>query len=154
MKTLIIPTIVAALLFPIQTLEAKGKKTYGGFKKNYKFSFKVEEIVSSSTTLTGIIKKAKIPRGVPKYRKGEKVKFKILNKGTLKAKKGLRIPFTADGGSSNVYNKTSTGNNPKTDTATVFKGADGKASGAALNFIRVTGKALSLKTYSLTYTLR
>jgi hypothetical protein len=153
MKTLLLPAIAAFFLLPIHSADAKGK-TFGGFKANYKFNLKVEEVISfKSTGIFGKPQKAPIPNGVPKYKKGQKVKFKIGNKGELIAK-GASIPFLSDGGTSNVYNKVSTGTNPKTDTATVYKDADNKASGAALSFIRISGSPFNLTTYTLTYTLR
>jgi len=152
MKKLLLPAIAALLLLPLHNAAAKGK-TYGEFKPNYKFTFKVEEVISAEASLlTGTSKKAKIPKGLPKYKKGQKVKFKIGRKGELIAR-GTKIPFLADGGTSNAYNKVTTGSKPKTDTATVFK-ANGKATGVALYYVRITGKAFSMKTYTLTYTLR
>jgi hypothetical protein len=152
MKTLLIPAIAAIFLLPFHSADAQGK-TFGGFKSNYKFSFKVEEIVSAEVGLTGANTNAPIPKGVPKYKKGQTVKFKIGRKGELIAV-GTKIPFAADAGTSNVYSKVTTGKLPKSDAATVFKDANSKATSVALNFTRVKGIGLSTKTYNLTYTLR
>lgn len=152
MKTLLIPAIASIFFLSFQSAEAKGK-TFGGFKSNYKFALKVEEVISAEAGLTGNNPNARIPKGVPKYKKGQKVKFKIGRKGELIAK-GTKIPFKADGGSSNVYTKVTTGRKPKTDTATVYKDLNNKVTGVAMSFIRVTGSGLDTKTYTLTYTLR
>ena len=148
------PVIAALLLLPLHNAAAQGK-TYGEFKPNYKFSLKVEEVVSAQVAGTflnpGKAKKVKIPKGLPKYKKGQKVRFKIGQKGELIAP-GTKIPFKVDGGSSNVYNKNTKGRYPKTDTAVVYK-ANGKATGAALTFIRISGTPFKLKTYTLVYTL-
>jgi hypothetical protein len=155
MKTFLLPAIIAiAALMPFQQSEAA---KFGGFKSGHKFNLKVEEVISVKTTgLFGKPTKVPIPSGLPKFNKKQKVTFKIGKKGELTAK-GISLPFTTDGGTSNVYNKVVTGTSPKTDTAIIYKGADNKATGAALTFIRVSGSPsnpFDVSTYSLTYTLR
>ncbi len=151
MKTVLLPLIIAAAaILPCQQAEAA---KFGGFKPGYNFTLKVEEVISSKVTGFGTPQKAKIPSGLPKYKKGQKVTFKIGRKGILIAK-DLAIPFTADAGTSNVYNKVITGSAPKTDTATVYKDGKNKAIGAAITYVRISGSAFNLSTYSLTYTLR
>lgn len=155
MKRILIPSIFAALVLPLSASDSDHHgDDYGGLDPGTRFKFTVEEIESSMISgEEDESKKAKIPKGLPKFKIGQQVRFKIGNKGHL-ITKGARIPFRTDGGVSNIYRRVTTGKKPKTDTATVSKDADGHASGVDLNFIRISGKALSMKTYSLSYTLR
>lgn len=153
MKSFLLPAIIAvAALLPLQQSEAA---KFGGFKNGKKFTLKVEEVISTKTTgFFGTPSKAPIPNGLPKFKKNQKVPFKIGKKGQLTAK-GLSIAFTTDGGTSNVYNnQTTTASGSKTDTGIVYKDSKGQPSGVALTFIRITGAPFNLSTYSLTYTLR
>lgn len=154
MKNLLVSAIVAAAsLLPFHNAEAQGM-SFGGFEPNYKFTFTVQDVVSIKTQ--GALApptKAPIPRGLPKYKKGQKVKFKIGNKGQIIAK-GMNIPFSADRPTANVYTRVTTGLKAKTDTCTIAKSSNNKATAATIAFLRYSGSPFNMTTYSLTYTLR
>ena len=150
MKNIIIHMIaVCAVLMPMQQVDAK---TYGGFKKGQKFKMYVHEIIKSKAVGTKISKKASIPKGVPKYKKGKKVKFKIGKKGQITAK-GLSIPFNSDGGSANIYSRIKTGTTTKAYTAEVFKNAKGKPSGVVLAFVVSKYAGFQTTTTTVSYIL-
>lgn len=153
MKTILLPVAIAVTsLFSLPSVEAQ-EKSFGGFKPNYKFTLRVQNVVSiKSQGLVVQPVKAPIPKGLPKYKKGQKVKFKIGNKGELIAK-GTNLPFSADAGSANVYTTVTTGKNAKTYTGTIAKSKN-KATAATLAYLQYSGSPFSMKTYSLTYTLR
>lgn len=153
MTKFILPALVGALLLPFASVEAK---TYGGFKPGKTFSFKVKEIISSQAVgLGGVAKKAPIPNSVPKFKKGQKVKFTITAKGGLQAK-GLNIPFKSDGGTSNVYTKTTRkGLKLSNDSAIVYKGAKNKPTAVALSFVRTdSSNPMQPKVNTVNYTLK
>lgn len=154
MSKFILPALViSAMLLPISTAEAK---KFGGFKPGLKFSAKVKEVISVQTKgLGGIEKKAKIPSSVPKLKKGQKVKFKIIKKGALKGQKGIKIPFQADGGTSNTYSKTKRkGLKVSNDTALVYKNAKNKPQGVAFTFVRTdSSNPQQPKVNTVTYVL-
>ena len=137
MSKFILPALlVSAIMLPFSAVQAKD---YGGFKPGLKFKYKVSEVISVATVgLGGVEKKAKIPKNIPKFKKGAKVKFKILKNGALKGPKGINIPFKGDGGSANTYNKLKRkGLKISNDTASVYKNLDNKPTeGVALSFVR------------------
>jgi hypothetical protein len=150
MKTLILTAIGALILFPVHNAAAQGK-TYGDFKPNYKFPLKVVEVVSVEVSpVNPAGKKVKVPKGLPKYQKGQKVRFKIGRKGELIAP-GAKIPFLTHGGLSNSYSRIVMGINSKTDTAIVFKNSNNEADNATLTFNRTSGFGPEMKSYTLTY---
>ena len=152
MKALILPTLVAAMaLLPFQQSEAA---KFGGFNVGYKFTLKVDKVVSTKVSFgswTPI--NAPIPSGVPKYSKGNKIAFEIVSKGALKTSK-FSIPYSSDGGTSNVYSRVILGGSPKTDTAIIYKSSTNKAISGSLTFLRYSGSAFNLTTNSVTYTLK
>jgi hypothetical protein len=137
---------------PLSQAEA-ATKNFGGFKPGKTFTFTVREIVSIKAVGFAKPVKAPIPAGVPKLKKGQKVKFTIGKKGELTAK-GISIPFKADGGSANVYSFIKTGASPATNTAQVFKTPAGKPTNVALSFIRAKYAGFSTTTNTVTYTLK
>ena len=152
MKQLLLKAIAcSALLLPLGTLEAKGT----GFKPGKTFTFTVETRLSTQASLSGN-KSVPVPKDVPKYAVGQKVKFTIGPKGELTAKNGLNIPYKADGGSAFVYTNasTATAKKGKINTGQVFKNSKKVPYGVALQFIRRSGSGLSTKTTTVTYTLR
>lgn len=155
MSKFILPAlIISALLLPFSTAEAK---KFGGFKTGLKFKYKVSEVISVATVgLGGVEKKAPIPKSIPKLKKGQKVKFKIVKKGALKGPKGIKIPFSGDGGSANVYTVTKRkGAKVSNDTASVYKNLKNKPyKGVALSFVRTdNSNPLKPKVNTVTYIL-
>lgn len=143
--------MISVFLLPFHSAEAQ-EETYGGFKPDYKFSFKVQEIVSAEVSLTGANPDAPIPKGVPKFKKGQTVKFKIGQKGELIAL-GAKLSFLADAGTSNLYSDAPP-RAPKSDVVTIYKDSENKATSVAITITRAKIIGPSFKTYNLTYTLR
>ena len=113
MKQLLLQTIACcAILLPFSQVEAK---TFGEFKPGKAFTLTVDQVISVKTVGFTYNTKAAIPAGVPKFKKGQKVKFKIGKKGQLTAK-GLSIPYKSDAGTSNTYFVVTTGTSSKADT--------------------------------------
>lgn len=152
MKLFLLPAMVAAFaVLPIQKSEAA---KFGEFKVGYKFKLKVDQVISTKAVGFQITPtKAPIPKSIPKYAKGNVIAFQVVSKGALKTSK-FSIPFSNDGGTSNVYNRISLGGNAKTDTAIIYKSSAGKATAGSLVFLRYSGSAFNLTTNSVTYTLK
>ena len=154
-KFFLIRTVVAALLLPILSTEASAKK-YGDFKPGYTFTLRVEKVSSVEATGipgSGTTKKVGIPDGLPKFRKGQKVRFRIGSRGQL-IFKGAKIPFLEDVGYSNLYRRTKPMSLAATDDGQVIKTKKNKAEAVFLNFTRRSGGPGRTVTYSLSYTLR
>ena len=160
MKTLITALILACgIALPATHLAAApaskttaqfAKKTYGGFKPGKKFSFKVTEVVATKQKLGGGPTKTSIPKGIPKFKKGKKVKFTIGKKGELKMP-GYSIKFEADGGTSNAYVNKPKGSAPQGDAAIVFKDSNGKPTTVALTFFKAQGSGFNTTIYQIFY---
>ena len=157
MRTLIIKTIACcAALLPFTQVQAApaGKKLYGDFGAGKKFSFTVTDVTVAKASLTGGTVKAKVPSGVPNFKKGQKVKFTIGGKGQLTGP-GFSIPFVSGSGVSNAYaDKVKKGSTQLPDIGIVYKnGTTLRPEGVALTFLKVTGSGFSTTTYSVNYTL-
>ncbi|MES2440726.1 MAG: hypothetical protein V4584_16790 [Verrucomicrobiota bacterium] len=162
MKTLLTALVIAAgALLPAAQVQAApvGKttqfaaKSFGGFAPGKKFTFIVGEVVSAKATLGGVNKKTPVPKGIPKFKKGQKVKFAIGSKGELKGP-GFAIKFETDGGTANVYvNKPKKATTLQADTATVYKDSANQPVGVALSFFKSTGTGFKTTVYSVYYTL-
>lgn len=159
MKTLLIKTLAgAALLLPFSQVQAAGAgKTFGGFKPKQTFSLKVAG-VSSSKTVQGIVSKAPIPAGIPKFKVNQSVKFTIGAKGQLTGP-GFSIPFYAAGASAAVNNYTNVtqGSKESPMIAQVFKSVETVNAGAPTNvsmiFSKYTVKGRTVTVNSVTYSL-
>lgn len=147
-KQLIQLLAVAAVMLPLQQATAKN---YGGFKPGLRFSFFVNEVITSKSVGTRVVKKAKIPNGVPKFRVNQRVKFRIGKRGQLLAKR-VNIPFKSDGGSANLYNIVKTGKVTKASTGEVFKNSRKRPSAAALHYVINKYAGFQTTTESVAYT--
>ena len=148
MKKLLLQMIVCgAALLPFSQIQAA---TYGGWAPGKKFTFTVKEKESASLTLGGKPKMVAVPAGVPNFKKGQKVVFKIGSKGQLTAP-GMSLPFKSDAGSANVYYIEPSRSHPQADIGQVFKDSTGKPNSVALSFFRV--KPGTFTTTTVVYTL-
>lgn len=154
MKKLLLKTIMlCAVLLPLSQVQAAGApgKLYGGFAVGKKFKFTVTEVISAQASLTGVNKKVPVPNGIPKFKKGQTVKFKIAGKGQLSGP-GLLLPFKADGGTSNTYMTVATAKNPKANVGIVYKNGS-KPTGVFLGFTKTSGSGFGTKVTTVNYTL-
>ena len=152
MKQLLLQTIACcAVLLPLSKADAK---TFGGFKAGKTFTMTVEEKISGQVDLTGrVLKKTPVPAGIPDYKKGQKVKFKIGKKGQLTGPDGLSLPFKQDAGTANVYFIPPSRTNPSGDIGQVYKNSAGKPTATALTFFKVKISGFVPTTYTVVYTL-
>ena len=76
-------------------------KTYGGFSAGDKFTLKVYDAYCRKSSISGggLVP---IPSGIPKFKIGQKVKFKIGNKGQLTGP-GFSVIFENSDGYSSYY---------------------------------------------------
>lgn len=162
MKSLFTSLIIATgALLPITQVQAApaskdisfAAKTFGDFAPGKKFSLKVVEVISSKATVTGVVKKSAVPAGIPKFKKGQTVKFTIGSKGELKGP-GFAIKFKAGSSTSNAYlNQPKKGSVVQGDIGLVFKSPAPQPSGAALTFFKTAGSGLKTVVHSVNYVL-
>jgi hypothetical protein len=130
------------------------KKNYGGLNPGRKFVFKVEEAIIAKASLGSSKRIKKAPKGIPNYKKGKKIKFKIGKKGELIGP-GFKMKLEKGGISavSNVYTSGISKKSPSTQpsAAIVYKNAKGKPVAVALNFYKVDIKGFQTTTYSVFY---
>ncbi|MES2475916.1 MAG: hypothetical protein V4640_09050 [Verrucomicrobiota bacterium] len=129
-------------------------KSIGGFPTGKKFTLKVEEAIFAKASLTGSGPLKKAPAGLPNYKKGQSIKFKIGNKGELIGP-GFNMKLKDSSDVSNVY---TSGINKKLPTsqpnvAIVYKDSKGKAIGVALSFYKFNIKGFQTTTYTAFYSL-
>ncbi len=132
----------------------KEKKNYGGLNPGKKFSFNVEEAIIAKASLTGSKRIKTAPKGIPNYKEGNKVKFKIGKKGELIGP-GFKMKLLKGGVSaiSNSYSSVAknNGSTVSPNVATVYKNAKGKPIAVALTFYKIEIKGYQTATYSATY---
>lgn len=154
MRKLLLKTIMlCAVLLPLSQVQAAGApgKLYGGFAAGKKFKFTVTEVISAQASLTGGTKKVPVPNGIPKFKKGQTVKFKIAGKGQLSGP-GFLLPYKADGGTANTYMTVVTARKPSANVGIVYKSGS-QPTGAALTFVKTTGSGFGTKVTNVNYIL-
>lgn len=104
MKILLVRALaLLAAIVPLHLAEAAPKPppVFGGWSPGKTFTMRVTD-VSSYTNQGGSNVAVPVPKGAPVFTLGQEVTFKIGKKGELTAP-GVKIAFSADGGSANVY---------------------------------------------------
>ena len=155
MKTFLLKLAVcSAVLLPLSQAEAAGpvSKLFGGFAPGKKFTLTVTKV--ECTKLENFVsKKAAIPSGVTKFKKGQKVKFAIGKKGQLTAP-GINLSFVEDNGPSNNYIDR-TNKNFNADEADVYKDTANNGVGAELFLYKENHGGLGTipVVYSIRYSL-
>lgn len=151
MKNLILQVIVCAgALLPLSQIQAA---TYGGFAPGKTFTFTVKSVSSSKTVGTKVTANVPVPTGIPKFAKGQKVKFTIGSKGQLTGP-GFSIPFKADAGTANNYVTVPTATKPSADSAIVFKSTAKVPTAASLHFFKVSISGFTATTNAVVYILQ
>lgn len=144
--------LITALL-PLQLTAdtSKPPAIFGQFEVGKTFTLRVNTRSAAANVNGQIVNPAPIPKKVPDYAIGQLVTFTIGKKGELIAP-GLKLGFTADGGTSNNYmGKVKPGNTP---TAIVYKNpTTGEPIGAALYFISTKGGRSGVSVTQVSYTL-
>lgn len=146
--------VCCGALFPLTQVQAAGpaNKTFGGLAVGKTFTLKVKSRISTATTFTGQ-KTVPVPVGIPDYKQGEKITFKIGTKGELTAKDGLSLPYKSSAARSVDYYKLGTLSNPQGDSGLILKNSKGKPDTMNLLFGKLVTSGLNLTTYSVNYQL-
>ena len=156
MKTLLKLSFCVVALLPFTQVQAGpgAGKLYGDFAAGKQFTLTVTDVTVGKASLSGGTVSAKVPSGVPNFKEGNKVKFKIGKKGELTGK-GFSIAFVTGSGVSNAYaDKVKSGSFTLPDIAIVYKNSTTlQPEGVALTFLKVTGSGFNTTTYTVTYTL-
>jgi len=136
-KLFVCALALLATLVPLQLADAAPRPApvFGGWSPGKTFTLRVTD-VASYTNQGGTNIAVPIPKGAPVFTLGQQVTFKIGKKGELIAP-GMKIAFSADGGSANVYvGKPKRGAAPP--AASVFKSiSTGEPLNANLDFVVV-----------------
>ena len=126
MKTLLLPLLVCtASLLPVAQSHAveSASPSFGGFTPGLKFTFKVTK--AECTKLEKFVStKSTIPKGVPKFRKNQKVSFTIGKQGQLTGP-GILFTYQSASQPSNSYVHRAASNTNE-DEITIYKDSLGK----------------------------
>ena len=164
MKALLLHGLaLCAMLAPLNAAEVKKKPKppanpvlYGGWAPGKTFTYTVSSVTAAAKGMTGDPYPVPVPKGIPSYTVGEQVKFTIGKKGELLAPKGLKIPFQADGITSNQYINIPTAKAPTPHFGFVLKNpsTNEPVGGVQLTFYQIKrGKGFSVTTTTVTYSL-
>lgn len=122
-------------------------KKYGDFKPGYQFTLRVtdRDVVKLGGSLPGEI---------PNFRKGDKIKFTIGDKGQLKGPDGLKIDFDDSSKKRNDYVKI--GSNPLklTSVGYISKDSNRKPVKGKITFTITSFDHFLPMKYLVTYTLK
>lgn len=148
MKKLILQLIVcAAALLPVA--EAR---TYGDFAPGKVFTLNVTDVDSSKTEGTRVIARCPIPAGMPKFTKGQRVRFEIGARGQLTGP-GFSIKFLPGGVGANAYVNLETVTNPNPNIATIYKSSTNRPTGGVLIFYKWRLSGFTPIVNTVAYTL-
>lgn len=127
MKTLLF--LAAAVLLPLTSVEAGSS----GFKNGTTFMLKVAKVQSTiQTGYFGTETKSKIPKGIPKFKKGARIAFKIGRKGELTGK-GFTMDYAHASSKIVEYNSFEQGTVNYTQNAEISRKSK-KATGGTMSF--------------------
>jgi hypothetical protein len=155
MKQLLTKIIAcAAILLPISagatTYEPFRAKTYGGWEPGKTFTFTVKTRTIAKGSLNGV-KTSKVPKGIPSFKKGDKIKFVIGKKGQLTVPKKFSLPFKADGGTVNEYYIAPDKDRPQGDIGQIYKNSKDKPLGGFLTFSKFVYEGFNTTAYLVNY---
>ena len=147
MKQLLVQFIMlSGALLPLSQAQAAGpaSKTFGGFLPGKKFTLTVQSFTSSQSVGTTTKMVVPIPTGIPKFRKGQTVKFTIGTKGQLTVA-GFSMPLLSTSTTINSYAKLPNISSLSPNGAGVVKNGAGKPVGSTLIFYkyRIDGSTIN-----------
>ncbi len=152
MKKLLLQAIVCiSALLPLTQVQAK---TFGDFAPNKKFVLTVTEKISAQTK-NGVVKTSvSVPAGLPDYKVGQKIKFKIGQKGELIGQ-GFTASYKTGTAFSNAYGPKKVNAQTRTLPAAIISKEDVtfEPSSGALYFIKVKVAGTKSTVNSVTYIL-
>ena len=158
MKTRLVQFImICGTLLPLTQAQAGGPsgKTIGGLSAGKKFTLTVQSLTSSQSVGTRNKLFVPIPSEIPKFKKGQAVKFTIGTKGQLVGP-GFSIPLLSTSASINSYAKLPNLSSLSPNGAGVYKNTAGKPVGSTLIFYkyRIDGATVNgLTINQVSYTL-
>lgn len=83
--------LAALAFFPLDSALAK---PMGGLKPGDSFQLKVRRVISTKQVGAGGTRtRSSVPRGVPRFRPNQKIRFTIRAGGKLSAPQGINLPF-------------------------------------------------------------
>ena len=156
MKKLLLQLIVCgAALLPFTQAQAAGPagRNYYNLPPGTKFSLKVQDVVSTVAGLTGRPKITAVPTGIPKFKKGQLVKFTIGSKGELMGP-GFSTSFKSASSDTTVYTDKIVGNRLPDTAAVRTSLTTKKAVYTQLAFYKVSGSGFSTKVNFVVYSLQ
>lgn len=138
--------VCGAALLPLAQAQAADPagKNYYNLPPGTKFTLKCTDVVSTVAGLDGKAKKVAVPNGIPKFKKGQDVKFTIGSKGELKGP-GFSTNFKSASADTTVYVDKQVGTKLPDTAAVRTNLTTKKATYTQLAFHKVTGSGLSTK---------
>ncbi len=162
MKTLLVTFIVSlgviAATVPAKAAPASqsatnfAQKTFGGFSPGKKFKLKIVEATAAIVDLDGGARKTSVPKGIPKFKKGDKITFKIGKKGELTGK-GFKIKYQTGSDMAVSYVNEPTASKLDSQIGNVYINFKHQVQAADLVFIKFVRSGFTVKTYTVTYVL-
>lgn len=151
MKTqLLAIATTAGVLLPVSSLKAAD--SFGGFEPGKRFTLTVTERESTMTKGLKVTKNVSIPNGVPDFSKGQKVFFRIGEKGNLVGS-DFNIIYRREEGDIVFYSNNPTFSKPKGDSATVTKNSNNRPVEATMTFYRFRFSGFIPVTNTVIYVL-
>lgn len=155
MRTLIIKTIACfAALLPFTQVQAADPagRNYYNLTPGTKFTLKVTSVISTVAGLDGKARKAAVPTGIPKFKKGERVRFTIGSKGELKGP-DFSTKFESASTDTTVYADKIVGTKLPDTAAVKTNLTTKKAIYTQLAFHKISGSGFGTKVNFVVYVL-
>lgn len=152
MKNLLLKTItLCALMIPLARSEAA---TPGGLKPGTSFKLTVTTRSSTKTGTSGTDTHARVPSGIPNFKKGQQVKFTVGANGQLKAD-AMSIPIFFTEPLRNTYiSKLKTNSSTTISTGVLTKRKKLLPEALHLSFSRTSVSALQWEVQNVSYDLK
>lgn len=142
--------VYSSLLAPLAHAAGPAGKRFGGMAPQQTFTFEVEDRQSFETRGETTVQTFRVPKGIPKFDVGQRVKFRIGDKGELKGP-GFTLRLEQGNRDYNQYLSAVTRKNPIEDTALLTKTNSGGVQQIAFYFYH---EKRSGSSYSVTYLLK
>lgn len=142
---IVIPATLQAA--PVSQISSFATKTYGKFKPGYSFSLKVSEVTVIKTS-------GNVPSSIPKFKKGQKITFKIGSKGELTGPNKVKIAFKGTSANINEYLSPSKDPLKLTSSGRIVRDTKNRASQGVITFNINTFKNFVPSSYQVSYTMK
>jgi hypothetical protein len=155
MRTLIIKAIACfAALLPFTQVHAADPagRNYYNLTPGTKFTLKVTSVISTVAGLDGKAKRGPVPAGIPKFKKGDRVKFSIGSKGELKGP-DFTTAFKTASADTTVYADKIVGTKLPDSAAVKTSLTTDKVVYTQLAFHKISGSGFGTKVNFVVYVL-